>query len=695
MPDPSPRVDPDDHHSNLSSRHPRRPRRLMPPRGRGPGGRMINGALKLVLLMTLWVVIIGGIVLTYFAMTLPDTSQLAVAARRPSVTILAADGSLIASFGDMFGQPLTLKQMSPYLPKAVIATEDRRFYSHFGVDPVGLMRAAFTDLRAGHVVQGGSTITQQLAKIVFLTPERSFGRKIREILLALWLERRFTKNQILEIYLNRVYLGAGTYGVDAAAHRYFRKSAAKLNLFESAVIAGLLKAPTRFNPARDRDAAKGRATQVLDNMVDAGFITAADAAAGAKEGTTLAVAGRSGSRYFADWVADQIRDFAGTTDRDLTVKTTLDPRQQTAAEAAIDGVLSRYGVKDAVSQGALVSMSTDGAVRAMVGGRDYGQSQFNRATQAQRQPGSSFKPFVYLAGLEAGLRPDDRFDDAPIRIGNWQPHNYLNHYQGEVSVAEGLAQSINTVAVQVAERAGIPRVIATANRLGITSDLAPDASIALGTNEVNLLELVSAYAPFANGGAGILPYGITEIRDSDGKLVYRRNGSGPGQVISPGMVGMMNEMLAGVISQGTGKRAAIGRPEAGKTGTTQEYRDAWFIGYTADLVAGVWFGNDDNTPMNKVTGGTLPAAAWHSFMLAATRTMPVRPLPSAPAMSDVPVSASVSATAPAEETPLDRLFGWLGGPGGGGPAGLPPDPRGFADPRAFSGGRYPGPAPSN
>ena len=627
------------------------------------------------MLLALWGVIVGAGTLGYFALTLPDTSQLAVAERRPNITILADDGSVIASFGDLFGRPLTLAEMAPALPQAVIATEDRRFYSHFGIDPIGILRAALADLRAGHVVEGGSTITQQLAKILFLTPQRSFARKIRETLLALWLEHRFSKNQILEIYLNRVYLGDGTYGVDAAAHRYFGKSAKRLTLFESAVIAGLLKAPTRFNPARDRPAAEARAAQVLDNMVAAGFINPAAAAAAKRQEAAVAVVGRPGSRYFADWVADQIRDFAGTADRDLTVRTTLDPHLQAAAEAAIDETLARYGARDRVSQGALVALAPDGAVRAMVGGRNYARSQFNRATQAQRQPGSAFKPFVYLAGLEAGLRPEDRFVDAPIRIGNWQPHDYLNRYQGAMSLAEALAQSINTIAVQVAERAGIGRVLATANRLGITSQLPRDASIALGTGEVNLLELVSAYAPFANGGTGILAYGISEIRDSDGKVVYRRSGSGPGEVVAPQLVGMMNEMLAGVVAHGTGRAAALPRPVAGKTGTTQDYRDAWFIGYTAQLVAGVWFGNDNDAPMRRVTGGSLPAAAWHRFMLAATRRMPVEPLPVEPLPGAPPPEGS-----PPETSPLDRLFGWLAAPSPA--AGSPAD-----------GTRYPEPVP--
>jgi len=328
-------------------------------------------------------------------------------------------------------------------------------------------------------------------------------------------------------------------------------------------------------------------------------------------------------------VAQQLGDFATTGSRDLTVITTLDPRMQAQAEAAIADI-TREGRKMAVTQGALVAMSPDGAVRAMVGGRDYGQSQFNRATQAQRQPGSAFKPFVYLAGLEAGLRPDDQFIDAPIRFGTWQPRDYVGRYQGGMTFAEGLAQSVNTIAVQVAQRAGIRNVVATAHRLGIASELTPEMSLALGTSEVNLLELVSAFAPFANGGNGVWAHGIVQIRDGTGKVVFHRTGSGLGRVVSPEFAAAMNEMLSAVIDHGTGKSAALPRPAAGKTGTTQDYHDAWFVGYTADLVAGVWLGNDDNSPMNKVTGGSLPAQSWRRFMLAATQTMPVRPLPSAP-----------------------------------------------------------------
>jgi penicillin-binding protein 1A len=643
-----------------------------------------SAALRLSALVLLWVLIIGGGVLGYFALTLPDTSQLASAERRPSVTVLAADDSLIGTFGDLFGKPLTLRQMSPYLPKAVMAAEDRRFYSHFGLDPIGILRAAVTNVRAGEVVQGGSTITQQLAKILFLSPDRHLSRKIREMLLALWLERRFTKDQILEIYLNRVYLGAGTYGVDAAAERYFDKPAAKLTLFESAVIAGLIRAPSRLNPARDPDAAAQRALQVLDAMVAAGFITDAEADAAEKHGFSYVPNSPPGPRYFADWVAEQIRELAGTGRRDLIVRTTLDPRLQAVAERTVADILARHGAGSRAGQGALVAMATDGAVRAMVGGRDYGRSQFNRATQAQRQPGSAFKPFVYLAGLEAGMRPQDRVVDAPIRIGDWRPQNYSNRYQGEMSLAAAVAQSVNTVAAQVAQRAGIGNVIATAHRLGIASELARDASLALGTSEVNLLELVTAYVPFANGGYGVLAYGVAEIWDTDGNILYRRAGGGTGRVVAPELVGAMNRMLAGVMTQGTGKNAALGRPAAGKTGTTQEYRDAWFIGYTADLVAGVWLGNDDNTPMNRVTGGTLPAAIWRNFMMAATQSMPVRALPGGPASSDRPLSGAVPPGA-GEVSALDRLIGWLTG------AQVPQ----VSGPAPFGGDRYPGPAPHN
>jgi penicillin-binding protein 1A len=621
------RLDPEDRRPPAEKRAPER-KKSSRAGARGWRWRLFQWTL----LLGLWAMIALAGIIGWFWLTLPPTSDLNAAERRPSITLLGADGSLLATYGDLFGEPLHLKELPPYLPAAVLATEDRRFYHHFGVDPIGLARAIYVNFRAGHVVQGGSTITQQLAKNLFLTPERTLGRKIQEALLALWLEREFTKDQLLEIYLNRVYLGAGTYGVDAAAHRYFDKSARQVTLYEAAVIAGLLKAPTRFSPARDREQAAKRAEQVLANMLDAGYINEAQAKTAERQKAELAVAGRArpGNRYFADWVSEQLPSFIDAQGRDLVVITTFDPRLQAMAEKAIIATLAKEGDKSEVEQGALVALSPDGAVRAMVGGRDYGDSQFNRATQALRQPGSAFKPFVYLAGLEHGMSPEEHFVDQPVRIGNWQPRNYEGKYRGDITAAEALAQSVNTVAAQVLQRAGVDDVINVAHRLGITSDLARDASLALGTSEVTLLDLTTSYCAFASGGRGAIPYAIAEIRDKSGAVLYHREGDGGGRIIQPQLVGEMNRMLASVIARGTGRSAAFDRPIAGKTGTTQDFRDAWFVGYSADLVAGVWFGNDDNSPMKHVTGGSLPAATWRTFMVAASEGTPVRPLPSAP-----------------------------------------------------------------
>ncbi len=421
------------------------------------------------------------------------------------------------------------------------------------------------------------------------------------------------------------------------------------------MIAGLLKAPTKFSPARDGGRAAERAQQVLANMVDAGYITDAQAAAAATdEKRALAAAARTppGSRYFADWIADQLGRLHEAQGRDIVVVTTLDSRMQGEAEGAVLATLDRDGDKAQVDEGALVAMSPDGAVRAMVGGRDYAESQFNRATQALRQPGSSFKPFVYLAALEHGVRPSDHFNDHRIRIGKWEPHNFENKYLGDVTVAQALAESLNSVAAQVIERAGVDNVIEAAHRLGIASNLTRDDSLALGTSVVSLIDLTSAYCAFASGGIGAWPYGIGEIRDPQGTVLWRRSGAGPGRVIDPGIAGEMNGMLMGVIAHGTGRAAQLDRPAAGKTGTTQDFHDALFVGFTADLVTGVWFGNDDNSPMKNVTGGTLPARTWKTFMAQATQAMPVRPLPLG---EEAPRIAQASA--PRAEEP--GLFGGL------------------------------------
>ncbi|MDJ0948317.1 MAG: PBP1A family penicillin-binding protein [Alphaproteobacteria bacterium] len=576
----------------------------------------------------IWLGVFGAGAIAWFAYDLPDIGDLATPARRPSVTLVAADGASFASFGDLYGRPVTAGALPPHLPWAVLAAEDRRFYEHSGLDVIGLARATLVNLREGGIRQGGSTLTQQLAKNLFLTPERTFDRKIREAILALQLEQRFTKDEILTIYLNRVYLGAGAWGIDAAARRYFGKPAAKLTLYESAMIAGLLKAPSRYNPRRDPELAHRRAVLVLDAMVDAGFIkgaTARKAKRLRREGPVLPAG--TDDRFFADWVLDRVRGYVGYTDRDLIVTTTLQPRLQQVAARQAGALLKQESARTRARQVALVSMAPDGAIRAMLGGRDYRSSQFNRATQALRQPGSVFKPVIYLTALEAGYRPDSRFHDGPVKVGKWRPRNFKGKYYGDVTMREAVTRSLNSVAVRASEKLGRGRVIDTARRLGITAKLRADASIALGASEVSLLEMTAAYAVFANGGAGVWPYGIVEIRDSGGHVLFRRQKSGPGQVVDKTYVSDMNDLLGAVVAWGTGRNARIDRPAAGKTGTSQDFRDAWFIGYTPDLVTGVWIGNDDGTPMNEVTGGGLPARLWRGFMRDALRGTPARPLP--------------------------------------------------------------------
>ncbi len=533
-----------------------------------------------------------------------------------------------------------------------MAVEDRRFYRHWGIDLRGLARAVWVNLRVGEVVQGGSTITQQLAKVLFLTPERTFKRKVQEALLALWLERKFTKDEILSLYLNRVYLGSGTYGVDAAARRYFDKAASEVSLYEAAQLAGLLKAPSRYNPVSDYQRAGERTRVVLNAMVEAGFITpeAARHAEATKPAQPRLTSRRA--RYYADWVIAQIGDYVGRIDSDLTVVTTLDPRLQNIAEDELAAILAEEGAQRGAGQAAFVALTPDGAVRAMVGGRDYAESQFNRSVQALRQPGSAFKVFVYLAAMEAGWRPDDRMTDAPVAVGDWRPQNYDERYYGEVTLREGFARSLNSVAVRLTEQVGRERVAEAARRLGITSDLEVAPSLALGASEVTLLELANAYATFANGGRGVWPFGILEIRDVTGRVLYRRRGEGPGPLVGAYNVDLMTNLMTASVEWGTGKAAQIGRPAAGKTGTSQEFRDAWFIGFTRELVAGAWFGNDDGRPMAAVTGGGLPAKLWARILRRALENHAPQPL----AGGEVEIGARDQL-----EGFLDRLIGRLTG----------------------------------
>lgn len=592
--------------------------------------RWIRPVAKWTAVAAIWMTVLLGGLIAWYASDMPDIDQAIAATRQSAVTVLAADGRELATSGDLFGWPVDAGSVPPALPLAVLATEDRRFYRHFGVDPLGLARAMIVNIRAGAIVQGGSTITQQVAKNLFLTPERTIKRKVQELLLAIWLERKFTKDEILSLYLNRAYFGAGTYGVDAAARKFFGTSANRVSTYQAAMLAGLLRAPSRYNPLANSDLADRRTRQVLASMVEAGYIGEAEAEAAIQyPGTVVALQGsRSGNRYFIDWVLDQVPAFVSLDDKDVIVSTTLDPRLQEMAERNVTAMLESTGAKRNVSQAALVAMTPDGAVRALVGGRDYAQSQFNRAVQARRQPGSAFKPFVFLAGLEAGLQPQTRLYDGPIMVGNWRPDNFGERFRGETSLQEALALSINTIAVLVSERAGREKVVQVARRLGLSTPMEARPSVALGVDAVNLTELTAAYAAFASGGIGIWPYCIETIHDRSGRLLYKRDGTGPGRVLSREHARQMTQMLVAAVEHGTGRAAAVRRPAAGKTGTSQNYRDAWFIGFTADLVAGVWMGNDDEKPMQNVTGGTLPAQLWQGFIADAHEGLPPRALPS-------------------------------------------------------------------
>ena len=608
--------------------------------GGGKKGRWGKRLLMWGVTLAVWGLIALAGLVAYYAHDLPDIDQVTAPTRRPSVQFVSTDNQVFAAFGDLYGESLDLADISPSIWQAVLATEDRRFFSHFGVDILGLGRAVFVNLRAGHVVQGGSTITQQLAKNLFLKPDRTLKRKVQEVLMALWLEKRFTKQQLLTLYLNRVYLGSGAYGVDAAAKRYFDVSARRTGLYPSAVIAGLLKAPSRYSPLNDPEASHKRAVEVLNNMVEAGYIDQKTADMAALGGAAQAVRRPApAGRYFADWALTRLDDLSELAGRDVVVRTTLDLNLQRKVEQQLQTLLNGPGAKANAGQGAVVVLSPDGAIRALAGGKDYDESQFNRATQALRQPGSAFKPFVYLAAMEQGLAPQDVYDDAPIKLGNWKPGNYNGKFEGPVTLHHAFAHSTNTVAVRLIDDLGPSRVVNTAHKLGITSPLGQDASLALGTSETTLLELTQAYAPFANGGYGINAFGIESVSSPDGRVLWTRQGGGFGKVMSDPALAHMHEMMSAVLTEGTGKAARLDRPAAGKTGTTQDYRDAWFMGYTADYVTGVWLGNDDQrNEMKKVTGGGLPAQLWKSVMMAAHQGIPVHPLPTPdltpPAMAD-------------------------------------------------------------
>jgi penicillin-binding protein 1A len=604
---------------------PRRQRDESPPRQprkKKRAGKQRSGFGKLIYwgaVLALWAVIAAIGLLVWIGAHLPPIQSLEIPKRPPSVLILGLNGATLATRGDMGGAEVPLRDLPDYVPKAFVAIEDRRFYSHHGIDPWGILRAGVRDVLHRGATQGGSTLTQQLAKNLFLTQERTVTRKLQEAVLALWLEHKFSKAQILELYLNRVYFGSGAYGIEAAAQRYFGKSARKLTLPEAAMLAGLVQAPSRLAPSRNPDGAERRAGMVIAAMADLKMI-GDEAAKRALIAPARAIkpSGGGSVNYVADWVMDAVDDLIGHVEADIVVETSIDPALQTAAEQSLDNVLAQKGDKLNVGEGALVAMTPDGVVRALVGGRNYAESQFNRAIAARRQPGSAFKPFVYLTALEHGLTPDTVREDKPISVQGWRPENFEHEYLGPVTLTQALANSLNTVSVRLTMEVGPAAVVRTAYRLGIESKLEPNASIALGTSEVSVIELVSAYATFANGGLAVAPHVVERIRSADGKTLYTRATQALGRIVDPRTVGMMNTMMRETLVSGTARRADLpGWLAAGKTGTSQDFRDAWFIGYTSRLVTGVWLGNDDNSPTKKAVGGGLPVEIWSRFMRTA------------------------------------------------------------------------------
>jgi len=598
-------------------------------RSKSRGGFRIGRLFYWGAVLGLWGAIAVVGVVIWVGAHLPAIQSLAIPKRPPTIQIVGLDGSVLASRGEMAGANVSLKDLPSYLPKAFIAIEDRRFYSHYGVDPIGIARAAVANVMHRGVSQGGSTLTQQLAKNLFLTQERTMARKLQEVELAIWLERKHSKSEILELYLNRVYFGSGAYGVEAAAQRYFGKSAKNVTIAEAAMLAGLVKSPSRLAPNRNPEGAEARAQIVLTAMADAKFITDAQAQASIGHPSyNVKPVGAGTVNYVADWIGEVLDDLVGQIEQSIVVETTIDPKLQSVAEASIIDELAAKSVKFNVTQGALVAMTPDGAVRAMVGGRNYAESQYNRAVTAKRQPGSAFKPFVYLTAIEAGLTPETIRQDSPIDIKGWKPENYTHEYFGSVTLTQALAMSLNTVAVRLGVEVGPKSVVRTAHRLGISSKLDANASIALGTSEVSVIELVGAYAPFSNGGLGVSPHVVTKIRTNEGKVLYARQPDQLSQVIDPRHVAMMNTMMQETLLSGTARKAELpGWMAAGKTGTSQDFRDAWFIGYTASLVTGVWLGNDDNSPTKKATGGGLPVEVWTRFMRSAHQGVPVASLP--------------------------------------------------------------------
>jgi penicillin-binding protein 1A len=595
----------------------------------------------------LGVALCASLFFVYVTWGMPSTDDLWDATDNPSLTILDRRGRVIIREGAQNAPPVKLDVLPDYVPQAVLAIEDRRFYKHMGVDVSGLLRAGIENIAAGRVVQGGSTITQQLAKNLFLTNERTFRRKAQEVALALWLEGRFSKEDILALYLSRVYFGAGAWGVEAAAERYFDKPAAELTLTEAALLAGLLKAPSRLNPAAESGAAKARAKVVLDEMLSLGFIDAARHKEAMAAPLAIRRSNPSGNLgYFRTWIDPILNEEIGHARQDFIIETTLDIEAQRAGERALDQALAEEGKDKRVSQGAVVTIDAEGGVRAMVGGRGFSDSQFNRVTQAKRQPGSAFKYFIYLTAMKQNISPFSEWVDEPFTVGDWAPANYEDEYFGSVHLTTAFAKSLNMVAIRLASDVGHREVIRTAKSLGIASPISDFRSLALGAQEMTVIELTGAFGAMASGGYRLQPFGVVRIKRANGDVVWEREAARE-RVVEEAALRQMNLIMRWAVDRGTGRAARIdGRQIGGKTGTGNDYRDAWFIGYTPGMVTGVWVGNDDFQPMRRITGGSLPTRIWRETMVAALRNEPVQPM-LLPEITQAPAPI-----APPPETPL-------------------------------------------
>jgi penicillin-binding protein 1A len=580
-------------------------------------------ALGLVLFLALALAVVLAM------QTLPGFDEMKRSPNGQPVEIRADDGTVLASFGPGFGEWLSSSEIPDTMKDAMIAVEDRRFRYHPGVDPIGIVRAFVVNTTSGNRAQGASTITQQLARNLFLTSSKDYTRKLREVVLALAMERTYSKDAILELYLNRVYFGGGAYGIDAAARKFYGHSARRLSVEEAAIIAGLVKAPSRFSPSADAEAARRRAATVIDVMVDAGSITRAQADAADPQLVRFAPQGRAaGVRYFTDWVLAELESLTDETNEPLRVETTLNAAGQRWAEAAI------RTEAPAGAQGALVALARDGGVKAMVGGTDYVRSNYNRAMTARRQPGSAFKFFVYVAALEQGVTPDDGYEDKPVTIGNWSPKNDNGQFVGPVTVRQAFARSINTVAVQLAEQVGFDTVAEVARRFGITTPISRQPAMTLGSSEVTLFELTGAYATVANGGLERPPYAITRIVTGSGRVLYEREDEATRQVVAPVVAAQMTQLMQAAVEEGTARAAQIGRPLAGKTGTTTSNKDGWFLGFSSGITTGVWMGRDDAKAVRGLAGGRAPARAFAQYMARAVGGTPPEPLNTDVAIED-------------------------------------------------------------